>query len=258
MDPPAPGSRVGIVKELGGSRDERRVILITGAGGGLGGALVRGFVHAGWRVAAAGHRHLAEGRSEEEAIFPCVLDVTQRSQCESLVSTLEQRWGRVDMLIHTAGVTADRLLATMRESDWDSVVDVHLKGAFLCSQAVLPCMIRQGEGQILNIGSFSGRAGAAGQVNYAAAKAGMIGLSMSLAREVADWGIRVNVVLPGVLPTRMTEGMTEVSREALVGANLLKRMNSPQEVASLAVALADARDVSGQVFQWDSRIGRWA
>jgi NAD(P)-dependent dehydrogenase (short-subunit alcohol dehydrogenase family) len=186
------------------------------------------------------------------------LNVTDRHQCESVVSAVERRWGRLDLLIHNAGVTADRLLATMRENEWDTVLDVHLKGAFLCSQAVLPWMIRQREGQILNISSYSGRAGAVGQANYAAAKAGMIGLTMSLAREVADFGIRVNVVLPGVLPTRMTAAMTGMAREALVGANLLKRMNSLEEVASLVVGLACARDVSGQVFQWDSRICRWA
>ncbi len=232
--------------------------LVTGAGGGLGGALVRAFVGEGWRVAAAGHDRLPETGDAGEAVFPCVLDVTQRNHCESVVAAVEAQWGRLDLLIHNAGVTADRLLATMSEADWDTVLDVHLKGAFLCCQAVLPMMIRQREGQVLNIGSFSGRAGAVGQSNYAAAKAGLIGLTMSLAREVAEFGVRVNVVLPGVLPTRMTAAMTRVAREALVGGNLLKRMNSLEEVASLVVAVASARDVSGQVFQWDSRIGRWA
>jgi 3-oxoacyl-[acyl-carrier protein] reductase len=175
-----------------------------------------------------------------------------------VVSNVEARWGRLDLLIHNAGVTADRLLARMSETDWDTVVDVHLKGAFFCCQAVLPAMVRRREGQILNISSFSGRSGAVGQANYAAAKAGLIGLTMSLAREVADFGIRVNAVLPGVLPTRMTATMTGAAREALVGANLLKRMNSLEEVASLVVAVACAQDVSGQIFQWDSRIGRWS
>jgi len=175
-----------------------------------------------------------------------------------VVSWVVQTWGRLDLLIHNAGVSSDRLLAGMRETDWDAVLDVHLKGAFLCSQAVLPAMIRQGDGQILNIGSFSGRCGAVGQSNYAAAKAGMIGLTMSLAREVAEHGVRVNAVLPGLLPTRMTTGLAHAAREALVGGNLLKRMNSLEEVTSLVVGLACTRDVSGQVFQWDSRIGRWA
>lgn len=237
-----------------------QVALITGAGSGLGAALVRGLVATGWRVAAAGHRAppaetWGDGNGD---VMACALDVTRREESALVVASLLERWGRLDLLVNNAGITMDRLLAGMRESDWDAVIDVHLKGAFLCSQAVLPAMIRQGHGHILNVGSFSGKQGAAGQVNYAAAKAGLMGLTLSLAREVAEHGVRVNGVLPGVLPTKMTAALSDSVRETLVEANLLKRMNSLEEVVSLVVGLAGTRDISGQVFQWDSRIGRWA
>jgi 3-oxoacyl-[acyl-carrier protein] reductase len=237
-----------------------RVALITGAGSGLGAALVRGLVAAGWRVAAAGHRvpPAEAGGDGNGEVLACALDVTRREESVSVVASLLERWGRLDLLVNNAGVTMDRLLAGMRESEWDAVIDVHLKGAFFCAQAVLPAMIRQGDGQILNVGSFSAKRGSVGQVNYAAAKAGMMGLTLSLAREVAEHGVRVNGVLPGVLPTKMTAALSESARDSLVRANLFKRMNSLEEVVSLVVGLAETRNVSGQVFQWDSRIGRWA
>ena len=232
-----------------------RVVWITGAGGGLGGALVRGFHEAGWRVAAAGHREAPNVASER--VWACALDVTQGAACERVVAEILDRWGRVDLLIHNAGVAADRLVAGMADDDWDRVLDVHLKGAFLCSRAVLPAMTRQADGQIVNVGSFAGKGGPIGQANYAAAKAGLIGLTLSLAREVAASGIRVNAVLPGVLPTRMTAGLKEPVRQALVAANLMQRMNTLDEVVRLFLGLAEARNVSGQVIQWDSRIARW-
>ncbi len=238
---------------------EGRVVLITGAGGGLGGALVRSFSNAGWRVVAAGHRAPPvsfPGPAKGE-VLPCVLDVTRRGQCGAVVASVAERWGRLDVLVNNAGNVSDRSITAMREEAWDAVLDVHLKGAFLCSQAVLPLMIRRGGGQIIHVSSVSGRWGAAGQANYSAAKAGLLGLTVSLAREVAEQGVRVNAVLPGLLPTRMTAGLTESARRALVEANLLRRMNSPDEVASLVLGLARTEDVSGQILQWDSRIGRW-
>ncbi|MGE3310649.1 MAG: SDR family NAD(P)-dependent oxidoreductase [Limisphaerales bacterium] len=236
-----------------------RVILVTGAGGGLGGALVRTFAKAGWRVAAAGHRSppsAAGPDSPHGEVLSCVLDVTRPGLCREVVDRVVDRWGRLDVLVNNAGIVSDRALPAMGEENWDSVLDVHLKGAFFCSQAVLPTMIRQGGGHILMIGSASGRRGAAGQVNYSAAKAGLLGLTVSLAREVAEHGVRVNAVLPGLLPTGMTAALSESARRALVDANLLGRMNSLDEVAELVLGLARSNDVSGQVFQWDSRIGR--
>lgn len=204
-----------------------------------------------------GHRSPPAVEKETSAVWAGVLDVTSCEQCDAAVAGAVRRWGRLDVLVNNAGVTEDGLLAGMRDEAWDRVLDVHLKGAFLCCRAAMPVMLKQGEGHILNIGSYSGRVGGRGQANYAAAKAGLIGLSLSLAREVATAGVRVNAVLPGVLPTRMTESLSAEARDALVAQNLLRRMNNLEEVSGWIVELAGTRDVSGQVVQWDSRPVRW-
>jgi 3-oxoacyl-[acyl-carrier protein] reductase len=138
---------------------------------------------------------------------------------------------------------------------------VNLRGAFLCSRAVIPGMAERGDGSIVNVASFSGRTGPAGQANYAAAKSGLFGLTQSLAAELGPperGGIRVNAVLPGVLDTPMTRSLSPGQRESLIEANVLKRMNSLDEVARFMVFLAGMRNVSGQLFQLDSRIAPWA
>jgi 3-oxoacyl-[acyl-carrier protein] reductase len=154
-------------------------------------------------------------------------------------------------------VTADALSWQLSEEDWDRVLAVNLKGAFLCAQAALRPILRQRNGHIINIGSFSGRAGQLGQANYAAAKAGLIGLTESLAKEVGSRNVRVNAVLPGVLPTSMTAKLSEAQLAEYAAANALGRINSLTEVAQFIVFLATMQNVSGQVFQLDSRIARW-
>jgi 3-oxoacyl-[acyl-carrier protein] reductase len=134
---------------------------------------------------------------------------------------------------------------------------VHLKGAFLCSQAVLRPMLKQRDGHILNVASFSARTGNRGQANYAAAKAGLLGLTTSLAKEVGSRNVRVNAILPGVLPTPMTASLTPEQLETFATANALGRLNDPAEVARFAAFLAGTQNISGQVFQLDSRIARW-
>jgi 3-oxoacyl-[acyl-carrier protein] reductase len=168
-----------------------------------------------------------------------------------------QQWGRVDALINNAGTVADELLPQMPDADWDKVLDVNLKGVFLCSQAVLRPMLKQRAGHIINMGSWSGRAGARGQTNYAAAKAGLFGFTTSLAKEVGSRNVRVNAVLPGVLPTKMTNDLSPEQMAEYASANSLGRINSIDEVSRFVAFLASLENVSGQVFQLDSRIGRW-
>ncbi len=240
------------------AQDVAEVVVITGAAGGLGRALVEAFGGAGWRVAAAGHRTPPPAFTGEPGVWCTQADVTDPGAVSGLVAGVLERWGRVDVLVCNAGVTADRLLLQMDDASWDRVLDVNLKGAFLCARAVLDPMVRQGGGHILNVASLAGRSGARGQANYAAAKAGLIGLTLALAREVGGQGIRVNAILPGVLATAMTAGLSPGALEAFTQANVLGRLGDPRDVARTVVAIAGARGVSGQVFQLDSRIARWA
>jgi 3-oxoacyl-[acyl-carrier protein] reductase len=257
-----------------------RVALITGARGGLGQSLVAEFVAEGWHVVAALRGRWTRGRARsrikiksktspwregegkvggltDNNPWELDLDVTNRKQIHAVVTEILDRWHRIDVLINNAGVISDAPLAHMGDSEWDDVLSVNLKGAFLCSQAVLRPMLRQRNGHIINISSFSGRVGARGQANYAAAKAGLFGLTTSLAHEVGSRNIRVNAVLPGVLPTRMTSHLPQAQMNVFAQANALGRINSVEEVARFVAFLATTENISGQLFQLDSRIAPW-
>jgi 3-oxoacyl-[acyl-carrier protein] reductase len=233
-----------------------RVALVTGAAGGLGQGLVQEFSQQGWRVAATYHQREPEVAQTDE-LFVTRMDVTSRASVEEAVKKVRDRWGRIDALVNNAGVTADGLTSHLSQEDWDQVLAVNLKGAFLCAQAVLPLMLRQRDGHILNVSSFSGRSGQRGQANYASAKAGLIGLTQSLAREVGSRNIRVNAILPGVLPTAMTAALDPERLAEFAAANSLGRIGSVAEVSKFIVFLTTLQNVSGQVFQLDSRIARW-
>ena len=232
-----------------------KAVLITGAAGGLGRGLVAAFASSGWRVIAATHR--PSDFVESEDVWPVQLDVTDRLQIENVVSRGFARFGRLDVLINNAGITDDQLFFQMDEAAWQRVLDVNLKGAFRCSQAVIRLMLKQREGHIINVSSYSARTGHAGQAAYAASKAGLIGLTQSLAREAGSRNVRVNAILPGVLPTAMTAKLNTQRLAELASDNTLGRINSVDEVARFMVFLAGMQNVSGQVFQLDSRIGRW-
>jgi len=231
------------------------VVCVTGAAGGLGQALVEQFAAQGWRVAAGYHRAACAGTTD--SIWPLPLDVTDRTRAAEAVREIIARWGRLDALVNNAGAVADAPLWQVRETDWDTVMAVNLKGAFTLCQAALAPMVQQREGHILNLASFAARCGSRGQAAYAAAKAGLVGLTQSLAREVGACNVRVNAVLPGVLPTPMTAHLDDTAMQAFARANALGRLNSLNEVARFVVFLAAMRHVSGQLFQLDSRIARW-
>jgi 3-oxoacyl-[acyl-carrier protein] reductase len=231
------------------------VVLITGAAGGLGSALVEAFHQQGWRVAAGFHN--APLKVAGEDVLPVALDVTNPDSVTAAVKSVLERWERLDALVNNAGVTVNHLLAQTSDTDWERVSSVTLKGAFLVSQAVLRTMMKQRDGHIVNISSFSARSGPKGQAAYCAAKAGLIGLTQSLAKEAGSRNVRVNAVLPGVLPTPMTADLPGEVMEAFVQANALGRINDVDEVAHFVVFLAGMKNVSGQVFQLDSRVSRW-
>ena len=225
--------------------ETKRVVVITGASGGLGTALAAEFARAHWKV-------VATSRSAAPA-----LDVTNRRQVEDVFEQAIAEHGRIDALINNAGVTADGLCAQLGDEDWQRVIEVNLRGAFLCAQAVARQMVRQRDGHIINVSSYAGRAGAPGQSNYAAAKAGLFGLTQSLAKELGSRNVRVNAVLPGVLPTNMTARLRPEQLAAFAGANVLGRINALEEVARFLQFLATTQNISGQLFQLDSRIGPW-
>jgi 3-oxoacyl-[acyl-carrier protein] reductase len=232
----------------------QRVALVTGASGGLGRALVAEFARSGWQV-AAGARSFSP--PFESIVFPLPLDVTRVDEVDSAVENVVNHFGRIDALINNAGVTADAALAQMSEEDWDRVLDVNLKGAVHCCRAVARQMIRQREGHIINISSQSARRGPRGQANYAAAKAGLIGLTQSLAKELGSRNVRVNAIFPGVLPTKMTAKLTAEQMTEFAQANALGRIGNVEEVARFIAFLATTQNISGQVFALDSRIAPW-
>lgn len=234
---------------------ESSVVLLTGSAGGLGQGLIEAFNAAGWWIAAGQHR--AMPLSSSRRVWPVRLDVSDSQRAADAVREVAARWGRLDVLVNNAGVTGDAPVLTLSDAAWDQVLDVNLKGAMSCARAAARIMVRQGDGHIINLGSFAGRVGAQGQANYAAAKAGLIGLTQSLAAELGPHNVRVNAVLPGVLPTQMTAKLNREALDRLVRQNVLGRMNSVAEVSRFVVFLAGMRDVSGQVFQLDSRLSRW-
>jgi 3-oxoacyl-[acyl-carrier protein] reductase len=212
--------------------------VVTGGEGDLAAEVVRGLRASGWVVRAPGRREL---------------DVADAGS----VCAYFEAPGRVDLLVNAAGAVADRPLARMGEADWDRVVEVNLTGAFRCCRAVLPGMAQRRSGCIVNLGSFSGLAGSVGQANYAAAKAGLVGLTKALAREWGRRNIRVNCVLPGFLETGMTASLGERRRLEVLGEHVLGRFNTAADAARFIVLLVSLEGVSGQVFQLDSRVGRW-
>ncbi len=219
---------------------ENKVAVITGGEGDLAKAIRAALEQEGWIVHAPG---------------TAAMDVTSRESVEAFIAPLEQ----VDLLINNAGVTNDELIARMTGEQWDAVVDVSLKGAFLCSRAVMQKMAFKRSGHIINIGSFAAICGTAGQSNYAAAKAGLIGLTKSLAMEYGARNVRVNCVLPGFLETKMTIGLLsdETRRKEIIGSHLLRRLNSVEDAARFIVFLHSMQHISGQVFQLDSRVSAW-
>jgi len=245
-----------IITAMSERGDKSRVVWITGAAGGLGYALATAFAGKGWKVVASYHKTPMRGFNDN--FWPIQIDITQpKSVCDA-VSRVIERWGAIDLLINNAGIVSDQNVSQMSLDQWDTVIDVNMRGSMYCAKAVLPYMQQKRWGHILNISSFTGRAGAAGQSNYAASKAGLLGFTLSLAKELGEHNIQVNAVLPGVLLTPMTAKLTNAQKERFMEANALKRLNSVEEVSQFVVFLAGMENVSGQIFQLDSRIAPWS
>ena len=181
--------------------------------------------------------------------FAVQADVADAAAVDAMVKEVAARFGRVDILVNNAGITRDKLALQMKEEDFDAVLDTNLKGAFLCMKAVYRPMMKQRYGRIINLSSVVGLRGNAGQANYAASKAGLIGMSKSIAKELASRGVTVNLVAPGFIDTEMTAVLPEAAREALLKSIPMARLGQPEDVAR-AVAFFAAEEsgyITGQV-----------
>jgi 3-oxoacyl-[acyl-carrier protein] reductase len=228
--------------------------LVTGASRGIGRAIAERLAAAGATVAAAARGDHANGTAGAivaaggagEAV---ALDVTDPAAIAATVGGLMARHGRIDILVNNAGITRDTLLLRMKRDDWDAVLQTNLTAAFACAQAVLKPMVRQRAGRIINITSVVGQSGNAGQANYAASKAGLIGFTKALALEVASRNITVNAVSPGLIDTDMTRAIADGAHEDWAARIPMKRLGTPEDVASAVLFLAsdEASYITGHV-----------
>jgi 3-oxoacyl-[acyl-carrier protein] reductase len=242
---------------------EDRVALVTGGARGIGRAIALRLAADGAKVAivdladtGAETAREVEQASGRQTTF-VKADISKEADAQAAVVAVESALGPVDILVNNAGITRDGLMLVMSEGDWDAVLAVNLKGAFLMSKAVLRGMIKRRRGSIVSISSVVGRRGNAGQANYSAAKAGLIGLTKSLAREVASRNVRVNAVAPGYIETEMTAALDDSARSAIITQIPLGRIGTPEGVADAVVFLAgdSASFITGAVLAVDGGLG---
>ena len=237
-----------------------QVALVTGASRGIGAAIASRLARAGAKVAVNYHFSRDAAASVVDDITSAggealLLegDVSQDGFAESAVKQLIERWQRIDILVNNAGINRDRLLLRMTTDEWDQVLEVNLRGAFLCTKYVLPHLIRQHSGRVVNISSVVGISGNPGQANYAAAKAGLIGFTKAVAREVASRKITVNALAPGFITTGMAEELPEDTRKQIMGRIPMGQFGAPEDVAEAALFLCTdgAAYITGQVLAID-------
>lgn len=234
---------------------EKKIALVTGGSRGIGRAVCLRLASMG---ATVGINYVSNATAAEETLkqveaiggkgFLARFDVADAEAVQENIKELIAVHGKIDILVNNAGITRDGLMARMKEDDWDSVLDTNLKGAFLCSKAVMRTMMKQRWGRIVNVSSVVGFVGNSGQVNYGAAKAGLTGLTKSMARELAGRNITVNCVAPGYIVTEMTDGLTEDVQEALKAQIPMGTLGTPEDVAASVGFLAstDSNYVTGQ------------
>jgi 3-oxoacyl-[acyl-carrier protein] reductase len=237
-----------------------KVALVTGASRGIGRAIAKALAAQGAGVALGARDETALAAAVAEVAgggdgqaWAVRLDVKERSSAEAAVASVLERCGRLDILVNNAGITRDNLLIRMKPEEWDQVLATNLSGVFHCTQAALKPMLKQRAGRIVSVASVVGLTGNAGQANYAASKAGLLGFTKSLARELASRSITVNAVAPGFIESDMTAVMSDKAREAVTSAIPMGRVGRPEDVAGAVVFLASdaAAYITGQVLAVD-------
>ena len=235
---------------------EGKVALVTGAGRGIGRAIAVKLASNGARIIVNYNGSEAKARETVKLIeeaggeaWAVKCDVSDFASCGELARTVIEKYGRIDILVNNAGVTRDGLIMRMSEEDYDTVLDINLKGAFNTIRHFSPNFLKQRSGKIINISSVSGVLGNAGQANYCASKAGLIGLTKSVARELASRGICVNAVAPGFIETEMTEAMSDKAKETVIGSIPMKKTGHAEDIAEAVAFLADEPSdyITGQV-----------
>ena len=241
-------------------RFEGKVALVTGASRGIGRAIALALAAEGADVAvnyagseAAAKEVAAEIEAMGRKAFVIQADIASTEASTAMVDAVVKEFGRVDVLVNNAGITRDGLLMRMKEDDWDAVITTNLKGVFNCTKAAIKYMMKQKSGNIVNISSIVGVMGNAGQANYCAAKAGVIGFTKATAKEVAARGIRVNAIAPGFIKTDMTSVLSEKVVEAMLAGIPLNRLGETEDIAKAVLFLAssDANYITGQTLHVD-------
>ncbi len=239
---------------------EGRVAVVTGASRGIGRAIAELLAQRGADV-ACGDRLVEQAEETAAAIAEatgrrtggCLVDVADHQSAQEFISCAIEDFGKIDFLINNAGITRDNLIMRINEGDWDDVIDVNLKGAYNCCKAIVRPMMKQRFGRIVNITSVVGLSGNAGQANYAASKAGLIGFTKSLARELGSRNITVNAVAPGYVTTALTDVLPDEIKDASIKATPLGRLGVPEDVAGAVAFFVsdDAAYITGQVLSVD-------